>query len=266
MKRYLLIAVMSVLFHCESFSQLYLGLGRNQTFSYRFNDQDVNFSLVNPEDRPLTKSYIENRHYNFWTPYIGYRKVDKKNYHDMRISFTGSGAKSLLDKQDFEYDAIVNELAAFNVVRLGPSRYCEFGAINGLIAGRYGYGRQLSKFFSLNGFGQVEYTYRKKISINWYDAKDDHTLFFKRTYETDFFSKSDENSVWAKSSDINASLGLNGGIHFGKYFALNLEIAQNILPSVRKGGRPNNDKIVYWESNAYFTSMQVSLLTYFSKE
>jgi hypothetical protein len=265
LKKYLFVIIIIILIPSVSYCQLYLGLGRNHSFAYRFNDQDINFSLTNPDNKAETKSYIENRSYSFWAPFVGYRWLNLKRIQEFRLTVTAVGAKSLLDKQDFELDPIVKELDAYRVIRFGDSRYCEFGAFNQIISARYSYGTLFKKRLSLLAFGQVEYTYRKKVAINWFDAKDNFELYNYSTYNTGFFVKADENSIFAKSSDYNLSVGINGGFDVSKYFALHFEVAQNILPSIRRGGTPLNKDRVYWETNEYFTSVQLSLLTYFSK-
>jgi hypothetical protein len=243
-------------------SQAYLGLGITKSFSNNFNGEDINYSYSNADNLPMSRSWIEDGSYNFFTLLGGYKIVRNNSFHDLRITATNKGAISLLDKQDFLVDPIILDLQAFNVLGDGASRVVEIGVNNRVVGLRYGYGQKLNKFIEFGMFIQGDIVYKKRFTVNWYD-NNSRGIFSLNTYSIDSFTQ-DEN-VAKKVSNVNVELGINLQVHLGKYFALNFEIAQSIIPSVRKGANPNIKNYVYWENNAYFTSGQISIITFFKK-
>lgn len=244
-------------------AQAYLGTGITSSFSYKFNYADRNFSYINVDNLPMTNTWLKDEAYNFFTLFVGYNIEKSKCFHDIRITATNKGAISLLDKQDFYLDPIIIDLQAYKVLGEGPSRYIELGVNNRVIGLRYSFGTRVFKFISLSLFAQSDIVYKKRFTVNWYSDLNDnfYTLYNKYSYSLNSFK--DEEPLANKVSNINAEFGINALIHLGKYFALNLEAAQNFLPAVHKGSDPARENYVYWEKNAYFTSIQIGVLTYF---
>jgi hypothetical protein len=210
-------------------------------------------------------SWLKDRSYNFLSLNTGYTIKKNRQYHDFRIILTKKGAISLLDKQDFYFDPIILDLQAFRVIGTGPSKQIELGIYNSNIGIRYGYGKNIKNWLSILGYLQTDISLKKRFTINWYaDYENKHSSnYSENTYSEIAFRK--DSPLFNKVSNINLELGINGLIHIGTYFAINLDVAQSIIPSVHKGPHPEYSEYVYFEKNEYFTSVQVGLLTYFGK-
>ncbi len=245
--------------------QVYLGSGITRSFAHKFNGDDVSFSGINIDGQPMINTWLEDRSYNFFTLFAGYKIKDGSYYHDIRVTATNKGAKSLLNKTDFELDPIIIDLNAFKTGDLTQSTLFEIGVNNRVVGLRYAFGKRWTNWLSTGIFTQTDFVYKKIFGVHWYKDRvsDFYTLNDKRNFKINGFNK--ESELANKVSNINFELGINALVHLGKYFAINLEVAQSIIPSVHKGPNPEFSEYVYFEKNEYFTSMQIGLLTYFSK-
>ncbi len=249
-----------------STAQVYLGTGVTRSFAHKFNGGDRNYSYANAQNYPVTPSWIKDKAYNFFTLFAGIKIKNKNQYHDIRITATNKGAISILDKQDFLLDPIIIELRAQKVLGSGTSRYVALGVNNRIIGLRYGYGININPYLSFCLYAQADVVYKKLINVNWYSDLNDNIYTSKNKYIYRLNSFRDDSPLFNKISNINAEIGINALVQLGRYFALNLEIGHNFLPAVHKGAKPSNDKFVYWENDAYFTSMQLGILAYFASD
>lgn len=263
MKNKLIITTMIYVFSITlGYSQAYFGVGVTKTWSSNFGKEDINFSYLNPDNLPMTNSWIENNSYNFLTLLAGYKINNEKFFHDLRVTLTSKGAISLFNKQDFLFDPIVIDLQAYDVLGPTNSKYIEMGVYNKSIGIRYGIGKKIKKYFYPSFFIQSDIAYKKIFTINWYNNPDvgKNDYYSINTYGIKSFTK--EENVAKYISNINLELGFSTQFIFQKYFGLNLEIAHSLLPYTKKGSNPNILNYTYWEKNTYISSLQLSLITF----